>query len=234
MLLSLSNVVILTSKKNPMKNLLVILACLCAGVTGKAQCNAFFPLKEKIKYQFDHFDKKDKLTLRTTQTLRNVSGTGNSMKATMVQDIIDVKKDKVISTSESEWTCDGGTLHFAITNMTMDITGDKMDIPSHLEVGQSFKDLTYNIKMGMSGMTIMNRTFTVKDRKVEGKEKVTTPAGTFDCFKMTYTTTSQGGIGAGTMKSISWYAKDTGMVKTETYSEKGSLMNRQVLSKIEK
>jgi hypothetical protein len=230
-----------------MKTLLfTILICLATSVS-HAQCNAFFPMKENIKHVYDHYDKKEKLSLRTTQTLKDVSGSGNSMKATMVQEIIDVKKDKVTATSESEWTCDGGTLHFHVNNMTvdgqetnaasgmkMDITGDKMDLPSELEVGQTLKDITYNMKMSMNGMNLMNRSFTVKDRKVESKESVSTSAGTFDCFKLTSTFISKGGLGSGTMKTITWYAKNTGMVKSETFSDKGKLMSRQVLSKIEK
>jgi hypothetical protein len=214
----------------------------------QAQCNDFFPMKEKVKYQYDHFDKKEKLSLRTTQTLKNIKGSGNSMTATMVQEVIDVKKEKIIATTESEWACEGGTLHFEInqmsldnvqqsnaaSGMTMEVTGDKMDIPSDFEVGQKLKDLTYNLKMAMSGMSLMNRTFKITDRKVETKEPVTTPAGTFECYKMTYKTTSTGGIGSGTLKSVSWFAKNVGMVKTETFSENDKLMSRQVLSKIEK
>jgi hypothetical protein len=224
-----------------------LLLCLLMNLA-QAQCNAFFPMKEKVKYQYDHFDKKEKLSLRTTQTFKDVKGSGNSMTATMVQEVIDVKKEKVMATTEAEWACEDGTLHFAINNMTldnsqqtnaasgvtMDVTGDKMDIPSSFDVGQKLKDLTYNVKMAMSGMSLMNRTFKVTDRKVESVEQVTTPAGTFECYKLTYTTTSQGGIGSGTMKSISWFAKNVGMVKSETFSENGKLMSRQILSKIEK
>jgi hypothetical protein len=230
-----------------MKYLFLSLFCLGFHLA-EAQCNAFFPMKEKVKYQYDHFDKKEKLSLRTTQTFKNIKGSGSSMTATMVQEMIDVKKEKLLATTEAEWTCDGGTLHFAMTNMTfdnpqqsnaasgvtMDVTGDKMDIPSHFEIGQKMKDLTYNVKMAMSGMTLMNKTFKITDRKVEGREQVVTGAGTFDCYKITYTTTSEGGIGSGTIKSISWFAKDVGMVKTESFSDTGKLMNRQVLSKIEK
>ena len=236
-----------TTKITPMKSLLYSMVILLYCVDANAQCNTFFPIKEKVKYHFDFFDKKDKLSLRTTQTLKNVTGGGNSMKATMVQEMIDVKKDKLIGTSESDWTCDNGTLHFSVNNfafggdqqatmgegMAMDVTGDQMDIPSSFEVGQTLKDLTYQIKMSVSGMTMMNRSYNVKDRKVESMESITTPAGTFDCYKISFTTTSQGGMGSGTMKSVVWYAKDVGMVKTENYNEKGNLIGRQVLSKIE-
>ncbi len=229
-----------------MKKLLVFSLLMWITLSAFSQCNTFFPLREGVKYQYDLHDKKDKVTMRINQWLKNVSGSGSTMKATMVQETIDAKKDKPLASSETEWTCEDGTLHFAVNNIGMDggasmasgvtveLSGDQMDIPSDMQVGQTLKDLTYQIKMGMSGMTIMNRSFTVTDRKVEAEEAVTTPAGTFNCYKVSFTTTSQGGIGAGTFKSIVWYSKDTGMVKTETYSEKGVLQSKQVLSKIEK
>jgi hypothetical protein len=231
-----------------MKHLILVLLSALSLNLAQAQCNGFFPMKEKVKYQYDHFDKKEKLSLRTTQTLKDVKGSGNSMTAIMVQEMIDVKKEKIIATTESDWACEGGTLHFEInqmsfdnpqqsnaaSGMTMDVTGDKMDVPSDFEVGQKLKDLTYNVKMTMSGMSLMNRTFKITDRKVETTEQVTTPAGTFECYKVTYKTSSQGGIGSGTVKSVSWFAKNVGMVKTETFSESDKLISRQILSKIEK
>jgi hypothetical protein len=169
------------------------------------------------------------------------------MRGTMVQEIIDAKKNEVINTTESDWVCEGGTLSFHINTMsfmensgagangmTMDVTGDKFDVPSSFRVGQTLKDITYNLKMSMGSMTMMNRTFTVKDRKVEAQESVTTPAGTFDCYRISFTTTSSGGIGGGTTRSTMWYAKDVGMVKSEVYSDNGKLVAKQVLSKIEK
>lgn len=184
-----------------------------------------------------------------SHTLKNVSGSGNNMNATLVQDIFDPKKGDKLSTSELDWKCENGTLHFDMKSMNLmmdngqqmnmgdagmnvDITGDKLDLPSELELGRTLKDVTYNVKMTMSGITIMNRTFNIKERKVEAEESVTTPAGTFNCYKVTFLTVSEGGIGAGTTKSTMWYAKDAGLVKAENYKEDGKMMNRQVLTKI--
>lgn len=229
-----------------MKSIILIFLFSISYLASSAQCNAFFPMRENVKVYYDHFDKKDKVTVQTTQKLINITGSGSSMKATMVQEIIDAKKNEVITTSESEWTCDGGTMHFHVSNlsymeaagpsggMTMDVTGDQMDMPSSLSVGQTLKDVSYNMKMAMGGVTMMNRKFDVTDRKVEAQEDVTTPAGTFSCYKMTFNTSSQGGMGGGKTKSIMWYAKDVGLVKSETYADNGKLIARQVLSRIDK
>lgn len=215
---------------------------ILASQLAKGQCNSFFPLQTEKKLQYEYYDKKDKPTMRSNQWFKSVSGSGNSMTGIMVQELIDVKKNEVLTTSESEWICDNGTLHFTLNSMsfgpeqqaamgptaTMDVTGDKMDLPSDLKVGQTFKDLNYQMKMTVSGIVMMNRTYEVKDRKVEAEESIETPAGTFPCYKISYNTTSKG----STMKTIIWYAKNTGMVKMENYNEKGTMTFKQILTKI--
>lgn len=226
-----------------MKKLGVIIISIFVYHLSPAQCNSFYPIKEGIRYEYDHLDKKDKVTLRTVNTFKNVSGSGSDMKATMVQEIIDAKKNESMGTSESEWICENGILHFTMNSMSMmeggqaegmkvEVTGDKMDIPSNLQVGQTLQDMKYNIKMSMSGMNIMNRDFSVRDRKVEKEESVTTPAGTFQCMKLTFTTSSEKGIGSGTIKSAMWIAKNIGMVKTENYKDDGKVNSKQVLTKV--
>jgi hypothetical protein len=214
-----------------------------------AQCNAFYPLKSGVRYEYDYIDNKEKVATRSINMFKDISGSGNNMKATLVQELIDAKKNKSIGTSESEWVCENGVLHFTVNSMNfmmdsnpqakspdmkVEVLGDKMDLPSDLKVGQTMRDITYQIKMTLSGMSLMNKTYKVRDRKVEAEESVTTPAGTFTCYKITFTSTSEGGIGNGTIKSVMWYAKDVGLVKSENYKEDGKFLGRQILTKISK
>jgi hypothetical protein len=221
---------------------------LCFSLQIYAQCNSFFPLKENVRFEYELFDKKEKMTARMTHTMKNISGSGDNMKATLAQEMFDGKKGDKISASELNWTCENGTLHFdlasmnlmmdntqqmnmAESGMSIDITGDELDLPSELEVGQTLKDVSYTVKMTMGTVTLINRAFTVKDRKVESRENLTTPAGTFDCYKVTFTTADEKGRD---QKSSVWYAKDAGMVKHETYNDDGKVMNSQVLVKVVK
>jgi hypothetical protein len=116
--------------------------------------------------------------------------------------------------------------------MSVEVTGDELDLPSDLSVGQTLKDVSYTIKMTMGGMRLMNRTYHIKDRKVESQESLTTPAGTFDCYKITFITTNE--KGSGTIKSGVWYAKEAGLVKSENYKDDGKVSYRQVLAKLVK
>jgi hypothetical protein len=231
-----------------MKIILSFTLTLLISVELVAQCNSFFPLKENVRYEYEMFDKKEKMTVKISQTLKNVSGSEENMKATLTQDIYDPKKDDKIASSDLNWTCENGTLHFDMKSMTMmmdngqemnmgdagmsvDVTGDELDLPTELTVGQTMKDVSYNIKMTMGTLTLMNRTYNIKDRKVESQESLTTPAGTFDCYKITYVTSTEKG---GATKAAMWYAKDAGLIKTENYKEDGKLINRQLLVKLVK
>ena len=234
-----------------MKALLPPILFVCISATCFGQCNSFYPLKENVRYEYDHFDRKEKLSLRMSQTVRNITGSGTNMSATLFQEMFDPKKGDKIASSEHVWKCEDGTLHFDMKSMalnmdniqqmnmgeagwSLDVTGDALDLPTDLQVGQTLKDVSYHIKMTMSGVNIMNRTFNVKERKVESQESVTTPAGTFDCYKVTFITVSEGGIGSGTIKTAMWYAKDAGLIKAENYKEDGKLIGRQVLAKLSK
>lgn len=214
-----------------------------------AQCNSFFPLKENVRYAYEMYDRKEKMTMKVSHTLKDVSGSGENMEATLVQDIFDAKKGDKLSTSELKWKCENGTLHFDMRSMSLmmdngqqmnmgdagmsvDVSGDELDLPTDLSVGQTLKDVTYNIKMAIGNLTLMNRTYTINDRKVESRENMTTPAGSFDCYKVTFTTIDE--KSHNTTKSAIWYAKDAGVVKTENYKDDGKLINRQLLVKLEK
>jgi hypothetical protein len=214
-----------------------------------SQCNTFFPLKENVRYEYELFDKKEKMTARMSHTMKNISGSGENMNATLAQELYDPKSGDKVSSSELDWTCKDGVLHFDMKSMnlmmdnaqqmnmgdagmSLEVTGDELDLPSELEVGQTFKDVSYNIKMTMGTLTLMNKTFTVKERKVEKQENLTTPAGTFDCYKVTFTTTDE--KGKHSSESAVWYAKDSGMIKTENYNKDGKVVNSQVLVKLTK
>jgi hypothetical protein len=77
-------------------------------------------------------------------------------------------------------------------------------------------------------------TVTITDRKVVGKESVTTPAGTFDCFKITSNSTIKTKTVVGiTMEfsAIEWLAPKAAIVKSESY-KKGKLQGYTLLTKL--
>lgn len=126
-------------------------------------------------------------------------------------------------------------------NMKIDIKidGRQVQIPLGIAVGQTLPDeevMKNTINMsGVMSMTFYTIT-TYKNRKVEAKEDVTTSAGTFNCFKISYdceVSMDMGMMKQGTTeKVIEWLSPEIGMIKTERYSEKGKLSSTTVLSEV--
>ncbi len=227
--------------------LLIQVSLVCITYTTAQSCNPYFLMQEGLKATYEVTNSKNKVIHKSVTQFKNVSGAGNKMKATLLSEVIDAKKGDVINTSESQWTCEDGVMSFTMnaigiegldlstTGVDVSIEGDEMDIPNALEVGKTLKDVTFKVKVSLSGLNMMDRTFFVKDRKVESRENVTTPAGTFDCYKISYVTESQGKSG-GMSKPLNtsiWYTQDVGMVKTESYKN-GKMETAQILTKYEK
>ena len=82
-------------------------------------------------------------------------------------------------------------------------------------------------------MSMMNMTTKVYNRKVEAIEKITTEAGTFECYKITYDVFTDAMIDINT-KGIDWIARDVGTVRTENYNKNGKLTGYTELIKLEK
>ncbi|MCF6348980.1 MAG: DUF3108 domain-containing protein [Flavobacteriaceae bacterium] len=66
--------------------------------------------------------------------------------------------------------------------------------------------------------------------KVEKREEITIPAGTFDCYVISFETEFKMGI-KRKGKTRQWLAKGVGIVKTEDYNKKGKVISKSVLTK---
>ena len=113
--------------------------------------------------------------------------------------------------------------------VTMDATD--LDYPAVLAPGQTLKDGNITMKVTSQGIPVMTLVVRVFDRKVEAIEDVTTPAGTFSCYKMSST------IETKTMftvvaKSTDWIVRKVGTVRSETIDKNGNLTGYTVLTAI--
>lgn len=156
------------------------------------------------------------------------------------------KKGKSTAKSEFTITCDHGNLIFdmkmmmpqeqaeSYKDMEMTMEGNNKELPSDFVVGSSLKDATIKFKFktkdGME-MSMMNMSFKITNRKVEAKETITTPAGTFECYKLTEDIEMKT-MFAMKMKSVSWFNVQSGTIKTETYKENGKYTGKSELTEI--
>jgi hypothetical protein len=73
----------------------------------------------------------------------------------------------------------------------------------------------------------------LSNRKCAAIESVTTPAGTFECYKITQDVEAKA-IVKVLATDITWLAEGVGVVKSESYDKKGKLMGSSQLTKFEK
>ena len=140
--------------------------------------------------------------------------------------------------------CEDGTMYIDMRNFIsqeqleafksyeMTVEAENLEMPGKLSVGQSLKDGSVNVTAAGAPLpTSLNMKIT--ERKVVAKETITTPAGTFECYKITsnIATTTQMGIKMNlNFSSIDWIALKVGSVKSESYNKSGKLMGYTILT----
>ena len=223
--------------------LLTVFSLLVFVYTGFAQdCTYFYPMEEGTLIELRHYDKKAKVSGTTRQEITNKQINAGAVAITIHNTFFD-EKGKELMTSDLTMECKDGVFTFDMDHYLNDemmsgmgdieftIEGDNLEFPAKMSPGDQLKDGT--IKLIVPDMAMMNMTTKVYNRKVEAKETITTEAGTFECFKITYDVFVDGMIDFNS-KGTEWIAQDVGAVRTETYDKKGKLTGYTELIKLEK
>lgn len=210
----------------------------------QSTCSKFYPLDEGSSFQYTMYDKKGKPDGTTDYTISEVSSSGGGTTATMDLKFTD-KKGKEIFNTDYSFTCTGEGIKIDYSSilpkamleqfkdMQYEITGTDIEIPNDLSVGQQLDDANVNMAISMAGMK-MDVAVNMINRKVEKKESVTTPAGTFDCY-VVYSENESKTMGTTqTFPARMWLAEGVGMVKQESYKKNGDLMSRMALTEYNK
>ncbi|MAP54517.1 hypothetical protein [Altibacter sp.] len=228
-----------------MKNQLTLLFVLISTsfVWSQNSCSKFYPFSEGVTSQITTYNKKGDVAAIVNYKVTNVSSNGSAETATMFSTIEDHKGERIAETTY-DVTCRDNVVSIDFKSMMnpqifeqfgemkYDISGTNIDLPNDLSVGQSLPDADMKMKIDMGGIN-MNMNVAMKDRNVVGKESVTTPAGTFECFVITYTSEVKMGMNqTGTAKQ--WIAEGVGMVKQEDYNNKGKVMSSSLLTSFSK
>ena len=227
---------------------LVVLALFGAAPVRAQDCGAsFYPMKAGTKMTLNHFDAKNKPSGQSLQTIKSSRATANGMEADVESEFVD-SKGRGAGKRTYAIACENGVFKLNMQDMmgsaapaqpqskdmTLEVTGDNLDLPVKLKAGQVLNGGTMNMKSYMGGMKLMDWDFIIKDRKVESVESVTVPAGTFECYKVTYLMDYKMMGKMRHSKSTVWYAKGAGMVKQETYDDGGKSMGSLVLASLTK
>ncbi|WP_396601954.1 hypothetical protein [Algibacter sp. R77976] len=206
---------------------------------GQNACKAFYPFEEGTKFEITNYTKKGKKEGAVNYEIIDVTDNVASIKLIILD-----AKDKEITTSDYKITCEGNSVSIDFKSlmnpdmfkqykdMEMDITGTNIELPNDLQVGQSLKDANMNMAINMGGMN-MNMSVDMLNRKVDKKESITTPAGTFDCFALSYDSEMKMGLKMS-FKFKEWIAEGVGVVRNESYNKNGKLMGYSELTRFSK
>lgn len=106
-----------------------------------------------------------------------------------------------------------------------------LEYPADMNVGDQLKDGHLAMDSESQGGVKSSIEIDITNRKVEGKESVTTPAGTWECYKITSSnkiTSRIAGIGIPIKMDVTeWFAPGFGIVKTESKTGKTEITSIQ-------
>jgi hypothetical protein len=222
--------------------LLFLLVALSAPLAAQDCSGAFYQLRPDASFTLTTYNAKGKPAMSATHQYKSVDKTANGVTALVDVEMFD-DKDKSMGKNSYDLTCEKGTIklnmrEFAFMgaptpgNLDVKVSGDDLLLPATLQPGQTLGGANFAIQARLGEVKIMDRTFTVKERKVEGVETIETPAGKFECHKITYLTDVEGMLGkVRTFKTVVWYAKGPGMVRNESYDDKDKMTGYTVLTK---
>jgi len=227
-----------------MKTLIVIMTTLLLSGFAKAQDCGYYSMSKGTTYSYQNFDGKGKLTGTARNTCLAVNKIGAATIYKIKGEFADAKNSNQSST-EYEMRCENGQFYMDMKNFidpksmegfkNMEVTVDSKDMvyPASLSAGQSLPDASIKISAATGGVALMNLVVTVANRKVAGTESVTVPAGTFECYKITYDVETKMMFKINT-SVIEYVNKGVGNVKTESFDKKGKMLSSSVLSEVSK
>jgi hypothetical protein len=229
-----------------MKNLLLwsLLTLLFAQAASFAQECGGVAIKEGSGFEMASFDGKGKDIGKIVYKIVKVMQEGPFTVFSIEMESFSKGKSDLKNTYQMK--CDGNVVTLdaksminqeqlkSFQNLDMKFTYDNIEYPTKYTVGEKLKDASVK-GTGQSGPMSVNFDMLVKNRTVEGQENITTPAGTFDAYKIRSDMAFEMKMGFPIkmeMESISYRAPGVIWdIKTETY-RKGKLMGRTELTKI--
>ncbi len=233
-----------------MKKLFQLVVLLIMAISMQAQdCKNYYYLSNNSKVEMTVYDRKGKESGKQTWKVTDVKNQNNGYVST-IESVFTDDKGKESATAKGTYICSNGILkadmRMAVPQQQMDAYKDMevradevyIEYPQNMAAGQTLEDGVFKMDMYNNNNLSTTINFSQVNRKVEGKENISTPAGSWDAYKISYEgqfKTMIGGIGIPmNFKSVEWFVPGFGMVKSETYSKNGKLMGSTMLTAYKK
>ena len=228
-------------KNNLLMFVVSLLALALVPLSGQ-DCTIYDDYKEGTSTKMVHYDDKDKvtgITVTTVKERKSIPG-GTSLLFHQKYD----NNDDYTFETEFGVKCVNGdvtvdmsklidpTMMTAYENMEIDVVADDLSIPKNASPGDVLNDGTVTVTVNTGTPIKVTMSVTLSNRKVEGRETVVTPAGSFDCLKITYDALSQVGFVKIRSAAAEYYNKKHGVIKTESFNKKGKSTGYSVIEEI--
>jgi hypothetical protein len=203
---------------------------------------AFFAMKPGAVQVYVSKDAKGKISSQTRNTVKSVTGDKTAFAVAYQSEVLDAAGKPADPANPMVVNCrvvvKDGMMYLDMKEMFgsmpglegVEVSGTPIKIPAgSLAVGQTIEDASASVRIGF-----INCTAVMTEGKCVAIEDVTVEAGTFRCYKVSQKVNSKAMGVKSEGVTLTWYAKGTGTVKTETYDNKGKIVSSQELKKIEK
>lgn len=224
---------------------LLFFLCCTSLVYSQVDCRPFVPTATGTKWEVTDYSPKGKVVGRTTFELIDKVVDGENMTFKIASTYYD-KKDKESFKHEFEAYCKDGKFEFdmaykmsggamqAYQNMDFEVDASSFVVPDmDAQPGTTLPDGSLAVSIGSGGVNMFKMKVDIIDRKLEAREELTTPAGTFPCAVLAQTVTTKM-VMKVQASSKEWYSEGVGMVRSESYNKKGKLTGYSELTKLEK
>ncbi|MBK6362869.1 MAG: hypothetical protein IPN49_14495 [Saprospiraceae bacterium] len=209
------------------------LSLLPAFLMSQDICKGYFVFEDGSSWTMTNFDKKKKKTGSISYELDWTEDEGGVKSMTYLYTSSD-EDDEKIAEGKFTATCSDNTFSTSFSGLfgesipetsdiQVEISGDLIQYTNEMTAGQKLPDASIVVSSKIeNGLNLFKVTNDITNRKVIGFEKVITPAGTFDCVKITYEAKIKMLI-SRTVTVVEYLAKGKGVVRSESYNKKGEL-----------
>jgi hypothetical protein len=193
-------------------------------------CNTYYFLQSNKTVEMTIYNRKGDPNGKQVYTINEVKNSGGTTTANFQSEMFD-KKGKSQAKGSGTVQCNDGVMFVDMKMMLPQaqqeqfskadakMEGMYIEYPKSMQPGDQLKDANMNMDIDNNGMA-QSVILVISNRKVDAKESVTTTAGTWDCFKISYKakiTIKTMGIGIpANFEGTEWYAPGFGVVKTES------------------
>ncbi len=225
-----------------MKRFLAYAALFLATGTLTAQdCVFYFPSEVGTRVGYNYYSKPGKQEGSSELLVTGRKTENGNLKLSIRASVFDTHEDTTITFDYAVW-CDGDNFFIDMKsflgsmNLTelgeFKITSTDMELPAVMAPGQQLKNASFTLEMTGPIPVTMTSDFT--NRKVDALEQIITPAGTFDCIKVSYNTFSKMAFIKTEGHTVEWYAPGIGIVRSENYDKKGKIASIHELIYVKK